>query len=256
MGLDEVTAHAHERLGMEIQAVTLLGARLAGPRRLEVWSLMTEHGWFWLVEGAGAVELFRSVHHGPPAVAEAARRFLELHPTGPARHADTAPPAAVRPVAPRPVAVPNGQKSARFDCRVCGVGVVTRQGTVLAERQQCRRCRHVEQERERYQKDPAHRARLLARKRDQNRVARERDGSYPPPAAGATSEEPVPYDCRTCGVRVTPRRPSGQAARRLCGHCYHVERERERYQNDPQYHARKLATRREQNRVARERGGS
>ena len=256
MGLDEVTAHARERLGMEIQAVTHLDARLAGTQRLEVWSLMTEHGWFWLVEEAGAVELFRSVHHGPPAVAEATRRFLELHPIRPAQPAPWPPLAAETPAVPQPPTPCPRAAPVLYDCRSCGVGVVTRRGSVLADRQLCRRCRHVEQERERYQNDPAHRARLLARKRNQNRVAGGRGGSYPPPAAGATSEEPVPYDCRTCGVRVTPRRPSGQATRQLCARCYHVERERERYQDDPEYRARKLAIRREQYRVARERSGA
>ena len=153
MGLDEVTAFARERLGMELQSVTRLGARLAGTRRLEVWSLMTEHGWFWLVDGADQVELLRATRGGLGAIDAATQRFLELHPTGPARRA------AVPPAAPLPAAIPTG------------------------------------------------------------------------------------YDCHTCGVRVTPRRPSGQAVCRLCERCYHAERERERYDDDPEYRARHRARR-------------
>ncbi len=81
MGLDEVTAHARERLGLEIQAVTRLGARQAGTRHLEVWSLMTEYGKFWLVEDGGQVELLRASRGERGAVSTAVQRFLELHPT-------------------------------------------------------------------------------------------------------------------------------------------------------------------------------
>ena len=176
MGLDEVTVHARERLGMEIQAASLLHSRPVGSRSPVVWSLMTEHRWFWLVEEAGAIELFRATHHGPPAVAEATRRFLELHPTGPERPA--APPAAPRPrrAAARPAAIPNDEESARFDCRVCGEEVVTRRGTVLADRQLCTQCRHAERERLRYQDDPEHRARRRAYA-DHYRQRSERDGA-------------------------------------------------------------------------------
>jgi hypothetical protein len=167
MELDEVTAHARERLGMEIQAVDLLRARRAGGRAPEVWSLLTEHGNFWLVEGGGAIELFRATYNGPQPV----QRFLELHPTGGPRPGALSPSTPQAPT-PRLRAAP-----VLYDCRLCGVGVVTRQGTVLAERQQCRRCRHVEQERERYQNDPAYRARHLASRAAHSRRRREQDGS-------------------------------------------------------------------------------
>ncbi len=177
MDVQHVTAYARERLGMEIQAVTHLGARLAGTQRLEVWSLMTEHGWFWLVEGAGAVELFRSVHHGPPAVAEATRRFLELHPIRPAQPAPWPPLAAETPAVPqlhtpRPRAAP-----VLYDCRSCGVGVVTRRGSVLADRQLCKQCRHAECERVRYQNDPEARARRRAYNAAYYQRSREGGGS-------------------------------------------------------------------------------
>ena len=166
-----MTAHARERLGMEIQAASLARARTAENRALEIWALLTEHGWFWLVEGEGVIELFRATHHGPLSVAAATRRFLELHPTGPAR------PTAVAP-------------------------------------------------------------------------------STPPPATPRPSGAPSPYDCRTCGARVTPRRPSGQAEHRLCERCYHVERQRERYRDDPEVRARRLASKAAHYRRSREAGDS
>ena len=156
MDVQHVTAFARERLGMEIQGASLAPSRAADNRALEVWALLTEHGWFWLVEGEGAIELFRATHYGPPSAAEATRRFLELHPSGPAR------PTAVSPA-------------------------VTRS-----------------------------------------------------PAPGPR-ETPAPYDCCICGVQVTPRRPSEQADRRLCEHCFRAERARERYHGDPEHRARRLA---------------
>ena len=80
MELDHVTAYARERLGMQIQAATFLGAQPARGRRLEVWSLMTEHGWFWFVEEGSAVELFRGPPGGVKFAGVAVRQFLELHP--------------------------------------------------------------------------------------------------------------------------------------------------------------------------------
>ena len=81
MGPRQVIAYAGERLGMEIQAVSLLCARPAGSRRPEVWEVLTEHGYFWLVEAAGAAELFRATQEGGRSSALLAiRRFRELHP--------------------------------------------------------------------------------------------------------------------------------------------------------------------------------
>ena len=94
MELDEVTAYARERLGMEIQAATLLGAQPAWGRRLEGWSLMTERGWFWLVEEGSAVELFRGAPGGARSVGLAVRQFLGLHPDGPEARAPAANPTA------------------------------------------------------------------------------------------------------------------------------------------------------------------
>ena len=153
MDVEHITAFARERLGMDIQATSHAQARAAGSRALEVWSLMTEHGHFWLVEEAGEVELGRGTRTGALAADVAIQRFLELHPTGPARPA------------------------AAYDCRTCGVQVTPRRPHGQTERQLCARCYHIERERERYQNDPDYRARRLGRKRDRNRVARERGGS-------------------------------------------------------------------------------
>ena len=80
---DEVTVHAHERLGLEIQAVSRLRSPRTGRRRLEVWSLLTEHRRFWLVEEGGVVELFHGVPGGARSSTVAVRQFLQLHPEGP-----------------------------------------------------------------------------------------------------------------------------------------------------------------------------
>ena len=165
MELDEVTAYARERLGLEIQAVIRLPARQAGRRQLQIWSLMTEHGHFWLVKEAGQVELFRATHTGPRPV----RRFLELHPEEPAVAA--ASPAADSPIASRRV-------SARivFDCRLCGRSVTRQRATKQLARQLCSRCAHAERERERYRDDPEYRARCRAADAARRERAREGGG--------------------------------------------------------------------------------
>ena len=109
MELDEVIAHARERLGLEIQAVSRLRSPRIGRRQPVVWSLLTEHGRFWLVEEAGQVELFRA-----PSVALAVRRFLQLHPAGPDAPAERR---VTRP-APRHTPIPSA-----YDCRTCGTRV-------------------------------------------------------------------------------------------------------------------------------------
>jgi len=47
--------------------------------------------------------------------------------------------------------------------------------------------------------------------------------------------------CEGCGAPVTRRRQVDPTARALCPRCRHAERERLRYQQDPQYRARRLA---------------
>ena len=162
MQLGEVAALARERLGMEIQAVELLRVRADGSRAPEVWSLLTEHGHFWLVEGAGAVELLRApVAGGARSVAAAVGRFLQLHPQQ--RPARGRPP----PVTPAP---------SEYDCARCGVRVTPRRRSGMVDRQLCRRCHHAAREREQYRDDPEYRARFLAIRRYRYRAAREGSG--------------------------------------------------------------------------------
>ena len=178
MGPHEVAGHVRERLGMEIQAVSLARARPPGSQAPQVWTVMTAHGYFWLVEGAGQVELFRAVSGrglltdatGCPSAAKAARRFLELHPEA-QRSAPGAPSAAVDGVA--------------FDCRMCGARVTLLRRSEQAARQLCKRCRHAERERLRYHDDPQYRARRLAysaARYRQSRQAHAEDGEAPPVA--------------------------------------------------------------------------
>ena len=84
MGPDQVAAHARERLGVEVQSARLARAGRGGAPA--VWAVMTENGRFWVVAGAGRVELFHDVTPGAAyarcsTAVEAARRFLELHPS-------------------------------------------------------------------------------------------------------------------------------------------------------------------------------
>jgi hypothetical protein len=148
----EVAAHARRRLGMEVQAASLARARGA-TRGVRVWTVMTEHGHFWLAEAGGAIEVFRAIRGRGAQVgagscaspAEAARRFIELHP-----EVD----AAVQVELPDPTAT--------FPCRTCGALVVMRRPSQRTGRELCKRCRHAERERERYHSDPEYRARRLA----------------------------------------------------------------------------------------------
>ena len=163
MELGDVTAYARERLGMEVQAATLLRTQTAGRRRLEVWWLMTERGYFWLVEGGSEVELFRAAHGDSRSTAVAVRQFLQLHPEGPAAPAK---PRVARPVTRR--TPPPGA----YDCRTCGARVTPRQRNAMVDRQLCRRCHRAERARERYRDDPGYRAHLLVARRAQRRGAR------------------------------------------------------------------------------------
>ncbi len=86
MRSDEVIAYAAERLGSDVQAAELIPTARQ-PEGLRVWELMTERGWFWLVEWEGVIELFRAHTFGTGrsvgaqcrSPGGAARRFLELH---------------------------------------------------------------------------------------------------------------------------------------------------------------------------------
>ena len=157
MELGDVTAYARERLGMEVQAATLLGAQPAGGRRLEVWSLMTERGWFWFVEEGSAVELFRGAPGGAKSAGLVVRQFLELHPRE--RPAPSPSPSV-------------GRSPGEYDCRRCEVRVTPHHRSAMVDRQLCRRCAHAERERERYRDDPEYRAHLLVRSGARHRAAR------------------------------------------------------------------------------------
>ena len=158
----EVAAHVRERLGMDVQAASLMRARARGVPMPRVWAVMTEHGYFWLVEDDGLVELFRAVSArgvtaavgGCATAAEAGRRFLELHPVKhePERRAESEAEAPSPPV--------GGDLS--FACQACGTWVTRRRRTEGGVRELCKRCRHAERERLRYHDDPQYRARRLA----------------------------------------------------------------------------------------------
>jgi len=158
--VQSVTEHARERLGMEIQAATLLRTSPVGDRCPDVWSLMTERGYFWLVEEAGAVELFRATREGGAlGHAPAVKRFLELHPEVPE------PRPAIRSTSPL-----------SFDCRRCGVSVSLQWQPRAADAGLCTRCAHAERERRRYQNDPEYRARRVAADAERRRRGREAAG--------------------------------------------------------------------------------
>ena len=154
MELHAVAAQARERLGMELQAATLLGTQPAGRRRLEVWSLMTERASFWLVEGGSKVELFHASAADARSAVLAARQFLELHPE---------------------------RRMGKYDCRRCGLPVTPRRWGTMADRQLCRRCRHAERERERYRDDPEYRARKAVRNAERYRRLVGGEAPYEPP---------------------------------------------------------------------------
>jgi hypothetical protein len=147
----EVAAHARQRLGMEVQAASLARAR-GDKTGVRVWAVMTEHGHFWLAEAGGSIEVFRAIRGRDAQMgatscaspAEAARRFVELHPEAEATSQGQDPDPMT------------------FPCRNCGAVVVMRRPTERTARELCKRCRHAERERERYQSDPEYRARRLA----------------------------------------------------------------------------------------------
>ena len=173
---------------MEVQAASLIRARARGVPMPRVWTVMTEHGHFWLVEDAGLVELFRAVParatprgvNGCATAAEAGRRFLELHP-------------ALRASEPRAETTgdaPRGEDGMSFACQACGAWVTRRRRTEDSARQLCKRCRHAERERLRYHDDPQYRARRLAYSaaRYRQRGGRENGaihGDAPPAAASS-----------------------------------------------------------------------
>ncbi len=157
---EEVAAHVRELIGMDIQAVGLVRARTRGEPAPRVWTVMTEHGYFWLVEDGEASELLRAVQQrSTPAsasachsAAEAARRFIDLHPR--------ATPA--EPQAGDVAAHATTDAGRSFSCKTCGAEVTRRRQVERTARALCPRCRHAERERLRYQQDPHYRARRLA----------------------------------------------------------------------------------------------
>lgn len=157
---DEVAASVRERVGMDVQAVGLVRARARAGPAPRVWTVMTEHGYFWFVEDGIETEVFRALQQrGIPAstsachsAAEAARRFVALHPPV----ADQARPTP-------PAALDETDAPARsFLCEGCGTLVTRRRQVDRPPRPLCPRCRHAERERVRYQQDPHYRARRLA----------------------------------------------------------------------------------------------
>ena len=157
---EEVAARVRELIGMDIQAVGLVRARTRGEPAPRVWTVMTEHGYFWLVEDGAATEVFRAVQQrsmpaSPSAchsAAEAARRFVDLHPRG----------APAEPTASDVESRETGNGCRTFLCEACGVEVTRRRQVERTARSLCPRCRHAERERLRYQQDPRYRARRLA----------------------------------------------------------------------------------------------
>ncbi|MDP8922427.1 MAG: hypothetical protein M3O34_06065 [Chloroflexota bacterium] len=155
---EEVAASVRERIGMDVQAIGLARARTRGEPVPRVWTVMTEHGYFWFVEDGTTAEVFRAVPQRTTPVstsachsaAEAARRFIALHPRE------------------LPAERPSNENGARhatglsFSCEACGAHVTRRRRTEQPARALCPRCRHAERERLRYQQDPQYRARRLA----------------------------------------------------------------------------------------------
>ena len=148
----QVAEAIRERLGMELQALSLVRGGWPDWQTPRVWTVMTEHGRFWAVEGTHDVELFRAVpsralRSNPSdcaSPAEALRHYLALHPQ-----------AADSPAS-------DAAERESYTCRNCGVGVGARRRSERTSRQLCRRCYHAECERVRYQNDADYRARRLA----------------------------------------------------------------------------------------------
>ena len=157
---EQVAASVRELIGMEVQAVGLVRARTRGEPAPRVWTVMTEHGYFWFVEDGSATEVFRAVlQRSMPAspsachsAAEAARRFIDLHPR---ETVDEEPPGEA-------VAHETVGTARSFLCEACGALVTRRRQVERSARALCPRCRHAERERLRYQQDPQYRARRLA----------------------------------------------------------------------------------------------
>ena len=157
---EEVAARVRELVGMDVQAVGLVRARTRGEPAPRVWTVMTEHGYFWFVEDGATAEVFRAVQQrslpaSPSAchsAAEAARRFVDLHP----RETTAERPAS------EVEARETGGMARSFLCETCGVLVTRRRQAERTARALCPRCRHAERERLRYQQDPQYRARRLA----------------------------------------------------------------------------------------------
>ena len=131
MDVDEGTAYARDRLGMTVQVV-MRAAPSGDPRGLTAWQLLTEGGYFYLVDGTAGCELVRT-----PKLTQALRKYRELHP---------------EPVGPA------GPGHVTFACTRCGQGVTAAATTMLARDQLCRRCRRRRAER-RYREKRSDRAR-------------------------------------------------------------------------------------------------
>jgi hypothetical protein len=174
MDAQQVAEHARERLGTEIQAVTRARAAPASSQPPKAWSVLTEHGYFWLVEQDGEVELFRMTHeHRALSARQAVERFLNLHPEWRAPSpADRPGPAATSPPAAGPSVA---------TCRRCEAPISRRRQARAADPGLCTRCAHAERMRLRYQNDPEYRARRSANTAHlhatRRRPAQERGGS-------------------------------------------------------------------------------
>ena len=157
---EEVAARVRELIGMDVQAVGLVRARTRGEPAPRVWTVMTQHGYFWFVEDGATAEVFRAVpQRSMPAsasachsAAEAARRFIALHPGE----------ATTEPVPDEAEVRETDRTDRSFLCDACGAVVTRRRQVDRSARALCPRCRHAERERLRYQQDPQYRARRLA----------------------------------------------------------------------------------------------
>ncbi|MCC6176707.1 MAG: hypothetical protein IT305_15470 [Chloroflexi bacterium] len=168
---DQVAAQVRERSGLEVQAVTLVRGRAGAHAEPRVWTAMTEHAHFWVVEDGFTVELFRAVAQRVAAsnlsachsAVEAVRRFLALHPQK-GTLADEVAGGSDRTPSVSGDGPEDGPAMTGFGltCDVCGTGFTRRRQSSQSTRPICPRCRHAERERLRYHQDPQYRARRLA----------------------------------------------------------------------------------------------
>jgi len=87
MSPEELAALVSERLGAEIQALTLVWRGLQGVQTVEAWQALVPAGRFWVVQSGADIELFHSGRFpGRASLAmcasatDAVERFVELHP--------------------------------------------------------------------------------------------------------------------------------------------------------------------------------